>query len=75
MTRHYSDITPIEASGTASRMAHSLFDAGIDVSDERDVILHLVGSGFLSAEINQHMDAAVDLVRSFRATSPLLDVA
>lgn len=59
----------------ATIMSHTLIDAGIDVGDERDAILHLVSAGFTSPDINAHLDAAIDLVRAHRAASPLLDVA
>lgn len=59
----------------ATIMSQSLCDAGIDISDEREVIMHLVSAGFTSPDINTHLDTAVDLVRAFRAASPLLDVA
>lgn len=56
-------------------MSYALIEAGIDVSDEREVIMHLVAAGFTSPAINTHLDTAVDLVRAHRAASPLLDVA
>ena len=56
-------------------MGCALIEAGVDVSDEREVILHLVAVGFTSPIINTHLDTAIDLVRAHRAASPLLDVA
>lgn len=66
---------PDTGSSVAQAMSTSLFEGGIDVSDERAAILHLVAAGFSSGEINRHLDAAADAVRAQIAASPLLEVA
>lgn len=48
-------------------MARRLVDCGIDLGDERQVILALKESRFLSGEIIAHMDNAIDLARVMKS--------
>jgi hypothetical protein len=46
------------------RMAADLVAGGIDLGDERAVIVHLMNSGYSSGDIVTDMDAAIDRARS-----------
>lgn len=52
-----------------AEMAESLVDHGVDLADERAVILHLKQANYLSGLINQHMDAAIHAARVMYAAS------
>lgn len=51
-------------SDTVKRMAADLVAGGIDLGDERAVIVHLMNCGYSSGDVVTDMDAAIDRARS-----------
>lgn len=49
---------------TVKRMAADLVAGGIDLGDERAVIIHLMNCGYSSGAVVTDMDAAIDRARS-----------
>lgn len=49
---------------TVKRMAADLVAAGIDLGDERAVIVHLMNCGYSSGAIVTDMDAAIERARA-----------
>lgn len=54
---------------TYKEMASSLIDHGIDISDEREVILHLISAGYPSTTVTKHLDEATHHARVIQASN------